>query len=305
MLKLESVFWSTSNITSLTDRLAKLGFNITASTNEPGGKEIYFGPEAIELVASGAPSAVFESTASHNGINAVALESELLATDFERLQKQFGGLDKFKKASDTASGEPLWYGVPLPETITPALRSWLVMHSPSAMERYQLLGNLPLQHPNTCWGIEGIHLISNNPEGSAAKWGSVVDMPVEGLQWNEMGRSQGKRIRPGDKFLDFVQPASGSPFTQITKGQEGVFMLTLKVSDLEAYKATLKNQGITVLPCNTRDGFIVPPAEAGAPALRFVRTAWKKYDPVPVKGRRLDHFRALGGVYVSSLEEGY
>jgi len=306
MLKLESLFWTTTNMNSLEARLIKLGFKITPSTREPNGQEIFFGPEGIELLPSGSRSVLFENSHPQaDAIYAVALESERLAVDYERLQKLFGGIEKFKKATHTANGEPLWYGCPLPETITPALRGWLVMHSPRIIERYLSIGDLPQQHPNTCWGIEGIHILTSNPEGLATKWSSVIEMPVEGLHWNEMGRSEGKRIRAGDKFLDFVSPGNHTEFSKLASHENAVFMITLKIADLEGYKTYLQKKNMPLTACNTRDGFIVLPSETGGPAIRFVRASWKKFDPVPIKGRRYDHFRSLGGAYVSTLEEGF
>jgi len=187
----------------------------------------------------------------------------------------------------------------VPQTLTPLLASWVVMNSPSVLHE-QTKSVLPLTHPNTCFGIEGIHVQAHDPEPIATAMGHLVERPSSGIQWKDLVNTEGKRIQAGERFFDAVKG----------QGREGVFMLTLKVTNIEELKVTCQKAGAKTTPCNNRDGFIVDGEFfGGGPAVRFVRNSWKRYFPTIndsfPSGRRTDLWRPLGGAYSTTLSDGF
>ncbi|CAM6005657.1 unnamed protein product [Sphagnum balticum] len=274
---------------------------------------IPFGPEAIELFDGGESLSTLsdregldEFLAKGDGIFGIGLESDNIANDYKRLQTLAGKLEKPRKARDAAHDMPLWVGFSIPSLLTPLLKAWVVMNSPAVLEE-QAKEQLPMTHPNTCFGLESVHLIGPDPEAAGMQWGRLVEKHIAGLQWNELGKSSGKRLQSGERFFDIL--TSKPELLQAAQGRQGVFMLTLKVTDLELARLTAQKAGATPIPCTSRDGFIVPASFTGGPALRFVRAYWKRYLPVinsnfPL-GRRKDKFRPLGGANTSTLIDGF
>jgi hypothetical protein len=314
MLRFESVFWAANDRAQLSKRLETLGFEISASVRDSHTSAIYFGPEAIEIFSKNDTLSTLadqkglkEFASQGEGIFGLGLESDDIADDYRKLST-VGQLDKPRLAKEADKGIPLWTGFSLPQTMTPTLRAWVVMNSPQVLHQ-QAKDVLPVQHPNTCFGIEAVHMVSQAPESAAESWGKIMARQSAGLHWNELARTTGRRIQAGDQFLDFITVQPSTSLAQATHDREGVFMLTLRVTDLELAKNLMKAQGVKPLPCANRDGFIVSGEYTGGPALRFVRSYWKRYLPLindtyPF-GRRTDYWRPLGGAYSSTLEQGY
>jgi hypothetical protein len=86
-------------------------------------------------------------------------------------------------------------------------------------------------------------------------------------------------------------------------------MMTIKVTDIELARAQAKAAGAQIINCHNRDGFIVPSEFTGGPALRFIRSFWKRYYPVIndffPEGRRPDKFRPLGGANSTTLQDDF
>ena len=314
MLRFESVFWATQNKEQLAQKLAALGFKVQPSVRDPHSLAIYFGPETIEIfskneeLTSLSDRSGLEGFMDHGeGIYGIGLESDNIADDYRRMMKK-GQLEKPRRAKDAKDNIPLWTGFSIPSALTPLVRAWVVMNSPTALQA-QAKDMCPHTHANTCFGLESIQLVSGNPEEDCAKWGELVERQSAGLQWNEMAKTSGRRLQSGERFFDVLKNVPSSPIAQAAGGRNGVFMLTLKVTDLEMAKAKCEAAGMKTTRCTSRDGFVVPSEYTGGPALRFVRAYWKRYLPVinatyPF-GRRTDQFRPLGGAYSTTLEEGF
>jgi hypothetical protein len=305
MLRFESVFWASKNTSELTKRLESLGLNCTPSSREPNVKAVDFGSEAIEIFPENEKLATLEK---HEGVGVIGagLESDHISDDYKRLKSLNIALEKPRRAKDTDSDLPLWTGFSLPPSATPLTNAWIVMNSPTVLA-VQSKSTLPLTHPNTCFGIEGLHLITSDPIAAATKWGSLMEKPVSGIQWNEISQTSGKRIQIGERFLDFLTETPAL-LDEASKHQ-GAFMLTLKVVDLELARALAQKAGANPKPCTSRDGFYIESNFTGSCALRFVRAYWKKYIPAINSnypfGRRVDKFRPLGGADSSTLQDGF
>lgn len=309
MLRFESVFWASQNKKGVAEKLKVLGFNVEPSAREPHALSVDFGPESLELSSPDEKLVTLHTDSGlPEGIWGLGLESDDLAMDYKRLLAQHKNLEKLRRAKDTEKEEPLWFGFNVPPDATPGLRAWVFMNSPFLVNQ-QALQILPHVHPNTCFGVESVALLVNNPEAFMSKWSEVTEKKAAGLHWNEMGKTTGCRIQAGNKFLDALQLSPKLPLSAATGGREGVAMLTLKVTDLEAAKHNCQSAGAKVSSCTSRDGFIVDSSFTGGPALRFVRSFWVRYLPPNNKNfpfnRREDQFRPLGGSYTSTLESGF
>ncbi|MDZ4678703.1 MAG: hypothetical protein SGI74_14490 [Oligoflexia bacterium] len=313
MLQFESVFWGTKNSLQLIKKLKALGFSTLPSTRDPGAQSIYFGPESIEIFDSqqtlltlGDQQQLNEHLKSGDAIIGLGLESDNIARDYHRLKTVYP-LEKLRSAKDTQKNVPLWYGFTVPDT-TLGLNTWVLMNSPQVLQQ-QASEMLPLKHPNTCFGIEGIHILIKDFESASAKWSQVLEKQNSGIQWAELGKTHGKRLQAGDRFLDLLEKTNDTDLTRAANGREGVAMLTLKVADLEQAKALALASGASVINCNNRDGFIIPSEFTGGPALRIIRAFWKRYLPVLndffPQGRRPDKFRPLGGVNTTTLTDDF
>lgn len=283
MLKLNSLFWSHSDIASLSQKFQKLGFNISQSRRYPENQSIFFGPESIELSNDG-----------DEGINKFEFASDDVANDYKLFLSEKVKLEKPKMAHPPGEKTPVWFGFNLPSDLTP-FKSWVVMDSPDVLKKKEA-EILPLKHPNTVFGYESVTCATPNPQEFAEKWGKALKKPVSKLTWNEIHQAEGARVVAGEKFIDAITVDGMS---------EGIFMLTFKVVDLELCKDLCIKAGAKILNCKSRDGFIVP----GTPNIRFVRSFWRQYLPLTKLNfpfyRREDDFRSLGGVYTSTLEDGF
>lgn len=281
MLRLGSLVWSAQDVQQLTSKFEKLGFDISSSPRHPENQCVYFGPDAIELENQG-----------KDGIVELQFDSDDIAQDYKAIQQKGVKLDKPQVAMN--NNTPLWFGFDLPQEHTTEFKGSVVMDSPEAVVE-QSKAILPLKHPNTCFGVESITVASAHPAEFAKSWSALTSRPCSQIAWNEMVKATGYRVLAGSKFIDCLQVQQTQP----------VFMLTLKVTDLELAKEMCVKAGAKVVPCATRDGFIVP----GHPHIRFVRYAWTRYLPPTQKDfpfyRREDHFRPLGGAYTSTLTKGF
>ena len=210
MLRFESVFWATQNRELLLEKLENLGFNISESRRDPAAKSIAFGPEAIEVYEPQDEISTLTDQSDlksflkvGEGIFGIGLESDHITLDYQRFHKMTAQLEKPRKAKDAKKDVPLWLGFNLPSDIAPALKAWVVMNSPEILQE-QAHTELPMIHPNTCFGIEAVHLFVKNPEEVGEKWSAIVEKPLSGLQWNEMGKTHGKRLQAGNRFFDIL-----------------------------------------------------------------------------------------------------
>jgi hypothetical protein len=316
MLRFESVFWATKNKSELIKKLSALGFSVGPSQRDPLTQCIYFGPETIEIFSQedslstlNEVHGVEEFLSKGDGIFGIGLESNHITNDYRRIQKLAGTLGKPRQGKDIqgkTEAVPLWTGFTLPEKLTPLVKAWAVMNSNDVL-RKQGRDILPATHTNSAFGIEAIHLTAQKGNEAALAWGSLVQKHVSGLKWNELEKSEGHRLQVGERFFDVID--SKPSLAQSAHSREGVFMLTIKVRDLEGMTEMAKKAGATPLPCSNRDGFLVASEFTGGPTLRFVRSAWKKYMPVLTEnypyGRRTDHFRPLGGADSTTLIAGF
>ena len=302
MLRFESIFWGTNNRDGLVQKLKSLGFDVKPSRRDPQSQSVFFGPEAMELVSINDKLVTLVDQGPREGVFAVGLESADIVSDYHRLQKLSDkAVGTPHGAKDATENIPLWFGFGLSPALTPGLLGWVVANSPAVLKRMSK-ETLPASHPNTCFGIEGIHLYCENPDTEGASWAKIAAKFSSGLQWSEGQKTQGRRLQTGDRFFDLLKlPGSGF--------KPGVFMVTIRVTDLEFAKEICTKAGANVEPCRSRDGFIVPGSFTGGPALRFVRSAWKAYLPAVSenfpKGRRRDQFRPLGGADTSTLTTGF
>jgi hypothetical protein len=315
MLQFESVFWVTKNKEALLKKFQTLGFNSGPSTRDPKSQAVYFGPEAIEIASSqdglvtlSDQDALASFTQKGDGIFGIGLYSDDIVSDYRRARDLGKDIEKPRRATDSQKDIPIWTGFNLPSEVTPSLRAWVVMNSKQVLEQ-QSRETLPVTHPNTCFGIEAVHMVCEDPEAYAISYGKLFQKQSARLQWNDLGKTQGKRFQTGFRFFDILMGVPGNPMMAATGNRDGVFMLTLRVADLEKAKEMAVAAGANVVPCNSRDGFIIPSEFTGGPSLRMVRTYWKRFLPVindnyPY-GRRTDEFRPLGGAYSSTLEDGF
>jgi len=295
-------------------KLESLGLSVTTSVRDGAhAKSVDFGSEAIEIFSENEKLNTLDHVddlatflKEGEGIYGVALESDHIAQDYKRLTESKVPLQKPRVAKDQNQDIPLWTGFTLPVSTTPLTHGWVVMNSPGVLNA-QAKQILPLAHPNTCFGIEAIHLISPDPQVVATQWGALVEKPVSGVQWNDIDVTSGKRIQIGDRFLDCLKETQG--LLKISHGRRGPFMLTLKVVDLELARGLAQKAGANPKPCTSRDGFYIDSSFTGGCALRFVRTFWKRYLPMVSSnyplGRRVDKFRPLGGANTSTLTDGF
>lgn len=300
MLRFESVFWASKDPAKTADLLTKLGLSSAPSLRDDGAKTFYFGPDAIRVVGLDTKLNTLTRPPKAEGIYGLALESDDIKEDYALLQDRFKGLDKPSQAVTAKDKTPVWSGVNLPHGSTPGLATWAFANAPNRLEN-QAAVKLPKTHPNTCFGIESIQLLSNTPDTVIEGWQKALNIQPSGLKWNEVFESHGFRFQAGDRFLDIIAPSLGF--------EEGVFMLSLRVVDLEYAKDIAQKAGAETQSCRSRDGFIVPSSFTGGPALRFLRSYWKPYHPPVVSnypnGRRTDEFRPLGGAHSTTLVEDF
>lgn len=314
MLRFESVFWATRNSIELQKKFTQLGFNVQTSIRDPHTKAVYFGPEAIEIFSGDQELATLKTLGEvdsfldqGDGIYGIGLESDNIVSDYKRLALNHT-LEKPRKAIDTESKNSVWAGFSLPREATEFANAWIFMNAPQVLKG-QAQQILPLKHPNTCFGVESIHIAVQDPDNASKKWAQILSKNPAGLNWNELAKTSGKRFQLGERFFDLLKPVPNSALSQAANNRDGVFMLTLKVVDLVAMKDYCLAAGLTVTPCQTRDGFVVPSSFLGGPALRFVRAFWKRYVPTindfyPY-GRRPDSFRPLGGANSTTLSDDF
>ncbi|MCC6277016.1 MAG: hypothetical protein IT289_03760 [Oligoflexia bacterium] len=311
MLRFESIFWASSNPTNLKSRLESLGFEFGPSRRDPLSEAVYFGPESLEILSSkeqkilGGEINPSQQPLNGDGILGLTLESDHIGEDYQRLKElSITGTPRSAQSSDLSV--PLWYGFGLNQFVE-GLSAWVVQNSPKELARLAQ-ENLPNQHPNSCFGIEGIHLAHSSPQEAIKKVAKIIDRVDSGYTHHELVKTQGRRVQSGDRYIDAIA-LNHELISEITKNHAGIYMLTLRVVDLEKAKDMAVKAGAKITPCHNRDGFIVPSGFTGGPALRFVRHFWKRYLPtVPEyypKGRRSDVFRPLGGAYSSSLTKGF
>ncbi len=301
MLDLESVYWASEDKEKLIKTFSGLGFQVTSSMRANYCQSIFFGPESIEIFSNKEkPELAGEKKQVDSGVVAIGFESDHIASDYRRIKNLANDIQKPYRGKGGSDNIPLWTGFNLPSNVAPAISGSVVMNSPQCFEKLAK-EQLPVAHGNTCFGIEGVHLFCADPQDAANQWARVLSRNPAGLKWNELAKTSGKRFQVGHHFFDVLATKSGS--------QDGVFMLTLKVADLEKAKSMSLAAGAEVLPCENRDGFIISPNFTGGIALRMVRTYWKRYLPPITKnfpyGRRTDHFRPLGGANSTTLNEGF
>jgi hypothetical protein len=298
MLRFESVFWASKDSENLKKRLSAIGFLVSPSRINPEKNNLFFGPESIELV----------SADEKEGITGIGLATSDIAHDFERVKKMNSKVGKPERAKTTTSHVPDWFAFDLPSELTPNLNARAVMQSNQFLE-LQTRETLPALHSNTCFGIEAVHFLSVLPETLIKKWSDLLEKSVAKLQWSEMSSAAAWRLQTNERFFDVVTLEKDSKLSKASREQEGIFMITLKVTDLELAKEICKKAGAQVLNCQNRDGFIVPTEFTGGPALRFARAFWKSYLPEVTSnypdGRRTDAFRPLGGANTSTLQTGF
>jgi hypothetical protein len=310
MLKFESVFWASKDPSTLIKKLSALGFTMQASKRDSHCQSVYFGPESIEVFGAadslvlGDTSSVSSFLGQGDGVYGIGLESRHIGEDYHRLKKNMK-LGEPRAAKDENSGIPLWYGFSLPDIS--GLKAWVVTNSPKELQ-WQGQETLPLRHPNSCFGIEGIHFVSRNPKEAIHSVAKIVDRQDAGFQFNEFVKADGHRVQAGDRFMDAIH-LNNDAVGEMTRGQERIYMVTLRVADLELAKSMAIKAGAKVIPCQTRDGFIISHEFTGGPAIRLVRHFWKRYLPEVSEfyplGRRTDKFRPLGGANSTSLKKGF
>jgi hypothetical protein len=300
MLRFESVTWATQNSKSLKSKLESLGFLVNSSRREDLSENIFFGPDAIEIVP--------ENDAAREGVITIGLETDHIAQDYEKIKKRCPDVEKPRRSNNSIEGTPNWYGFNVPESLTSDASAWAVMNSNNVLKS-QTNEILPLKHPNSSFGIEALHLVSKNSLESMKKWSQIFEKPFSHLKWNEIVKTDALRLQTNERFFDVLNLDEKSLLSAGSGFRTGVFMLTIKVSDLELAKGICSAAGAKITECHNRDGFIVPHEFTGGPALRFVRTFWKRYLPKISEnfpeGRRADKFRPLGGAHTSTLRSGF
>lgn len=289
MLKLNSLFWATNNVSGLCDKLQKIGFEVTDSHRYPENKAVYFGPDSFEIMKA--------SEKTGQGIIGLEFESDDISNEYKAYQKTQTGLNKPMIAKNETG--VAWYGFYLPENATPGFETWVVMTEPSEMKKFDNQ-MLPLKHQNSAFGFEAVSFSTDKSDEVAKKWGKTLLKPTSGIAWSEIKKTSGHRVLAGDKFIDAVDFGAN---------HNGAFMLTVRVVDLELAKETCIKAGVKILDCSSRDGFIIEPSYFDGLYVRFVRHYWKRYLPLVKSNfpyyRREDKFRPLGGAYTSTLETGF
>lgn len=308
MRRFESVFWAVQEKSVLEKKLKALGFSFSPSRQESEStSEIFFGPDRITLVSQAQDTQTFkpgndflEYLKVGGGIYGLGIETDQIAHDYGHLKVISPDLEKPHKSGRSKENVPNWFSFSVPQELTPKLRTSILMNSNVVLNELTK-ETLPLTHENTCFGIEGVHVLSESPEEHAKKWALIFDQPISQLQWNEGKKAEGWRLQIGGKSIDFIKTED--------LAHAGPFMLTLNVTDIERAKAICEKAGARLLKCQTRDGFIVPSDFTSGPALRFTRSFWKRYLPEVSKnfpeGRRTDQFRPLGGTNTTTLEAGF
>ncbi|MBK9293953.1 MAG: hypothetical protein IPM57_05835 [Oligoflexia bacterium] len=289
MLKLNSLFWATNNVSELCSKLEKVGFNITDSHRYPKNKAVYFGPDSFEIMQA--------SEKTGQGIIGLEFESDDIANEYKAFEKKFSHLNK-PMIAETEKGVA-WYGFYLTSEATPGFESWIVMTSPDEMKRFDN-EILPRKHSNSAFGFEAVSFSTNKVEEVSKKWALTLSKSQSKLSWNEIKDAQAYRVLVGDKFIDAVE---------FDQARNGAFMLTVRTVDLELAKSICLKNNIKISPCDNRDGFIIAPSYFDGLYVRIIRHNWKRYLPLVKSNfpyyRREDKFRPLGGAYTSTLEQGF
>ncbi len=235
----------------------ELGFTLTPEGVHRGrgthNRLIVFGPEYLELIAVRDPSeGVFRPTMgrfldSREGLYMFALGTDDIGTTVAQARARGinvdGPGDGAREASGGAPGYT-WSFAGVSAADTPGSETFLIQHDNTVEERYTQPANANV-HANGALGIHHIALAVRDADDSAGRWqeafGFAGDPPEEIVA---RGIRRARLVLPNCR-LDFVSPLrSGALSRFLERDGEGPYELALRVGDIEATGACLRERGV-------------------------------------------------------------
>ena len=260
----------------------RLGFKVTPEGAHPGrgthNRLIVFGPEYLELIAirDGSRPPFRRSLApfleEREGLFIFALGTKDIDAAVARLRNAGGAVeDAVAGERKGGAGEPgySWRFAEVADDVLPGSQTFLIQHDQTVDERYTQPPQ-PRIHPNGSLGVHRLVLAVRDAEEAASSWQRLFGLRRI-LHGDEQTGAPCVRLDLASCYLDFQSDAAAGPLGDfLERYGEAPYLLTLRVSDLEATRTDLEDRGVPTV--STDAGAFVNPRHTNGVPMELAQT---------------------------------
>ncbi len=263
----------------------RLGFTMTSEGVHPGrgthNRLVVFGPEYLEMISVHDPSEVTLRVdlpgflESREGLYMFALGTGDIGATAAVIRA--GGAEVAEPVDGARGGERgqpgyTWRSAEIAHGATPGGHTFLIQHSNTYEERYNVPGPLNA-HDNGVTGIHSLTLAVEDAGAAASQWRKALGLTA-------LGRDGGRRYDGAWRvrldlrtcYLDLVSPTGkGDLSTFLETHGPSPYELTLESRDLQATKSYLGGAGLSPQTSDFGGAMMVSPKDTHGVGLGFVQ----------------------------------